>query len=166
MLLCSTPGGGNQNAFLEADIENETGPVLLQSMVRAAQGLKLISIEAGGLVRFTHMILRDHFAFDRAMEVLRDVGESEEARDRAAWAIWQLPDARAVPVLLEATQDSRRYVRGSAIGALGRIGDRAAIPRLSELLKDGTLVDSIYGQTIGHVAARAIAMIDNRNGVG
>jgi len=103
--------------------------------------------------------LRDHLALKCAVEVLSDVGETAEMRDRAAWAVWQIPDPRALPALLLATHDPEPYVRGSAAGALGAIGDEKALHRLREMQKDLTEVTSLYGSTISEVADWAIRRI-------
>jgi HEAT repeat protein len=56
-------------------------------------------------------------------------------------------------------KDPYPYARGSAAGALGRLGDTRAVPALQRLLTDDTPVVSIYGPSIHHVAAAAIAEI-------
>lgn len=84
-----------------------------------------------------------------------------EIRDRAAWALWQIPDERAVNVLIPILDDPYKYARGSAAGALGRIGHKAeaAVLPLIKLLADKEPVSSMYGSRICEVAAVALEMI-------
>ena len=101
--------------------------------------------------------LRDHFAFRYAQDAIHDPDPT--IRDSAAWALWQIPDRRAVDLLLEALGDPYPYARGSAASALGRIGDPRAIGLLTKLLTDKTQVVSTYGNTIADVARWAITQI-------
>jgi hypothetical protein len=82
-------------------------------------------------LRFLHLRMRDYFAFKYAQIALRE--GDPETRDRAAWALWEIPDERAVPLLIEALEDPYKYTRGSAAGALGRIGDARAIEPLRKM---------------------------------
>jgi hypothetical protein len=152
-------GGGNQNIFTRADVVTVAGSTKAADTVLAvAERLHLV-VQEGYRLRFAHLSLRDHLALKCAVEVLSDVGETAEMRDRAAWAVWQIPDPRALPALLLATHDPEPYVRGSAAGALGAIGDEKALHRLREMQKDLTEVTSLYGSTISEVADWAIRRI-------
>jgi HEAT repeat protein len=59
-------------------------------------------------------------------------------RSEAAEALGRIgPEAEAaIPALQELLKDDEAEVRGTAAGALGRLGAKAAIPRLTELLDD------------------------------
>jgi HEAT repeat protein len=84
-------------------------------------------------------------------------------RDSAAWALWQIPDRRVVPLLINALNDPYKYARGSAAGALGRIQDHRAVKPLSKLLDDKTSVGSMYGNTIAEIAAWALEKIGSED---
>ncbi len=60
----------------------------------------------------------------------------EWVRDRAAWALEELGDARAVEPLLARLEDEEWSVRGSAAEALGRLGDARAVEGLLARLED------------------------------
>lgn len=57
--------------------------------------------------------------------------------------------------------DPYRYARGSAAGALGRLGDPRALPKLRGLLRDETEVASMYGSSVREVARWAIRCIES-----
>jgi HEAT repeat protein len=57
-------------------------------------------------------------------------------RRKAAEALGQVGDARAVGPLMAALQDSKAYVRKAAAGALGQIGDARAVEPLVAALND------------------------------
>ena len=59
----------------------------------------------------------------------------EEARWRAADALWQIGDARAVPHLIAALQDPSIKVAGFAASGLGDLGDASAVEPLLELFQ-------------------------------
>lgn len=66
---------------------------------------------------------------------LRD--DHPEVRDRSAWALGELEEPSAVPMLVGALTDSDPAVRSRAVWALGEIEDVAAVPGLVIALKDG-----------------------------
>jgi len=57
-------------------------------------------------------------------------------RWKAAYALGEIGDERAIEPLIEALKDSDEYVRGGAAHALGKIGDKRAVEPLIEALKD------------------------------
>ena len=65
---------------------------------------------------------------------LKDANKS--VRGRAAWALGELGDARAVEPLMEALKDESENVRSGAAWALEKIGDTRAVEPLMEVLKD------------------------------
>ena len=76
-------------------------------------------------------------------------------RSRAAKALGQIGDAKAVKPLNQTLKDESRHVRGKAARALGQIGDRKAVKPLIQALKD-------KGSQNRHVrerAARALGQI-------
>lgn len=112
-------GGGNQNIFrfetFKEHLENNASQFLELTTL-----LNVLYWETDTIIRFSHMLIRDHFAFNYAQASL--TSQFGEIRDRAAWALWQIPDERAVNVLIPVLDDPYKYARGSAAGALGRIG--------------------------------------------
>ena len=60
----------------------------------------------------------------------------EYVRWKAAYALGEIGDERAVEPLIEALKDSDEYVRWGAASALGKIGDKRAVEPLIEALKD------------------------------
>jgi beta-lactamase regulating signal transducer with metallopeptidase domain len=61
---------------------------------------------------------------------------SARVRERAASALGELGDRRAVPELIETLKDENALVREHAASALRDLGDRRAVPALIEALKD------------------------------
>lgn len=60
---------------------------------------------------------------------------SAAARSRAAWALGQLGDRRAVDPLLTALRDERGVLKVAAVEALGELGDDRARERLAALVR-------------------------------
>lgn len=149
-------GSGNMNVFYHKDFEKQLANTASQ-FVELATLLNILYWERGRVIRFTHMLLRDHFAFRYAISSLTH--PSGEVRDSAAWALWQIPDERAVDVLIPVLNDSYKYAKGSAAGALGRIGDERAVLPLIRLLADTEPVYSMYGNRICDIAAVALETI-------
>lgn len=154
LAMSGASGGGNRNLFSIEEAQAELGRSDAYSL--ALDTNNMIAIR-GGALRFYHLALRDHFAFRYAQDAIHDPDPT--IRDSAAWALWQIPDRRAVDLLLEALGDPYPYARGSAASALGRIGDPRAIGPLTKLLTDKTQVVSMYGNTIADVARWAITQI-------
>ena len=73
-----------------------------------------------------------------ADEVTRQIGRMKSpdstVRDMAAWKLGKLGDRRAVPTLIQASQDDEFAVRYSAVSALGEIGDPRAVAALINVL--------------------------------
>lgn len=157
LAMADAGGGGNRNLYT-------TGQILAALRTRDAYELAHrmnLLLVGGSQERFLHAKLRDHFAFRFARHAIQSPSASE--RDSAAWALWQVPDQRAVDVLLPALDDVDPYVRGSAASALGRIGDPRALPLLRRMRSDRTPVVSMYGSTLAEVAQRAIEAIGRRD---
>jgi GTPase SAR1 family protein len=153
LAMADAGGGGNRNLFSRWQARH----VLGEDGLALALDMHVLVPAGPDAVRFFHLAMRDYFAFQSA---LRDAADPDDStRDSAAWALWQIPDARAFDVLLGMLDDPYPYARGSAVSALGRLGDRRAIPALSRLLTDDTDVSSMYGSSIGEVARWAIRQI-------
>lgn len=155
LAMSDAGGGGNRNLFRIAEVQAELGHDIMYSLVLDTS----IMVPAGTrTLRFYHLALRDHFAFRYALGAMHDPDPA--VRDSAAWALWQIPDSRAIDLLLKALSDPDPYARGSAVSALGRIGDPRAIRPLKTLLTDDTQVATMYGDTISDIACWAIAQIN------
>ncbi len=78
----------------------------------------------------------------RAVDPLKSLFISEKygpagLRERAAFGLGLIGDARAVPILIETLEDPVEWVRSAAAWALGEIGDtRAIAPLRARVLKD------------------------------
>ncbi|WP_414755847.1 NACHT domain-containing protein [Anabaena sp. CCY 9910] len=149
-------GGGNMNIFHFVDFLKHLGNNTSQ-LLELVTLLNILYWEKGRVIRFTHMLLRDHFAFRYAQTSLAH--PSGEIRDSAAWALWQIPDERAVTTLIPVLNDPYKYARGSAAAALGRIGNEDAVLPLIKLLADKEPVVSMYGDRICDIAAVSLEMI-------
>lgn len=75
---------------------------------------------------------RDAEAVPHLVRYLRE-STIEEARWRAADALWQIRDRRAVPDLIAALRDPSPMVAGFSASALGDLGDSATVQPLIEL---------------------------------
>ena len=153
LAMADAGGGGNRNLFSI----REARRVLGEDGLALALDMHVLLPAGRDAVRFFHIALRDYFAFQSALRATSD--PDGRIRDSAAWALWQIPDARAFDVLIAMLSDPYPYARGSAAGALGNLGDHRAIPALSRLLSDDTAVASMYGSSIGEVARWAIQQI-------
>jgi len=153
LAMSDAGGGGNRNLFSEAEVQAALG----HDTYKLVRNANIMFATRGGVLRFYHLALRDHLAFQYARAAIHDADPA--IRDSAAWALWQIPDRRVVDLLVEALSDPYPYARGSAASALGRIGDSRAIGPLTMLLSDDTRVVSMYGNTIADVALWAISQI-------
>jgi hypothetical protein len=152
-------GGGNVNTFVEGEVVAPAGgPV--STFLDFAERCGLVSRATANFFSFSSLVFRDHFAVRGGIAGLghKDPG----VRDRAAWALWQVPNRVAVPALLPALSDEYKYARGSAISALGAIGDPRGLEGIRRLSKDHTRVSSIYGRTISDVAGDWLSRIGAR----
>lgn len=82
-----------------------------------------------------------HHAKDDALLVMMRWLSAQDAQQRAfaAWALGELADAAAVPLLLRALHDSTSEVRLAAIKALGCIGDAMTVDAIASCLLDTQL---------------------------
>jgi len=96
-------------------------------------------------------------------EFLKDPTWSQ--RCRAARALGDFDDKRAVPMLIEALKDENVNVRVSAVRALGKLGDLSAIAPLKALDVDDGVTTSGLPTTARDAAKEAIRQIQaNRPG--
>jgi nucleoside phosphorylase len=161
--MADAGGAGNKNTFTLSQISRyiQNYPEDdISKLVECACLLQLMIYDISGSLRFMHMVLRDHFAFEHAMKEI--TASDSRKRDSATWALWEIPDKRALKPLILALKDKNKYVRGNAASALGKIADPCAIEPLRQLLTDETPVVSLYGNRICEVAAAALKAIDTQ----
>ena len=158
------PGGGwwavptlLTTDHIRARFGEDQGDALAEMLVR----LNLLVPTDGTRLRFLHLLLRDHLAFQQALKL----ADSSIAVERVGAMIMlgELRDPRSLSTLAQATKDTRRQVRWQATAALAELKDVATIPVLISMLKDGsqpTLADA-YDQTpmARSIAADAIVAI-------
>jgi HEAT repeat protein len=126
---------GKPAELVEMDVRSfrrQLGPAAL-SFVALAERLGVVVPARRGAVRFTHLLMRDHFAFEEARRRLR---QSDPAGRRSAVGVLGLiGDRRALPQLHQALEDSDDTVKALAIWALGEIGDPAAVEPLLAVIR-------------------------------
>jgi HEAT repeat protein len=113
------------------DIGNAAVPGLLQSLADGNSTIRTFAALGLGEV-------------DRIVELEKVVGalggrltDTDPAvRDRSAWALGEIEDARAVEPLLKALRDTDARVRARVAWALGEIEDPSAVNALVAALKD------------------------------
>jgi hypothetical protein len=102
------------------------------------------------------LIDRKNFNYHFAVDALAKMGKSaavpyllaslekmkwgDEEQASIIWALGQLHDSRATPILTEWTKTHTADMKAVAIQALGGIGDPAAIPALEACLDDDTVL--------------------------
>jgi HEAT repeat protein len=86
----------------------------------------------------------------QAISALR--GPDQAGRDQAMHDLCQL-GARAVPALLRVMYDPHVILAASAVQALGRIGDRRALPNLVDLLRGPSTGDTLRAVVLHAIAA-------------
>jgi HEAT repeat protein len=74
-------------------------------------------------------------------------------RIQAAWTLWFVPDARAVLPLLDTLKYSNPELRLGVVGALGAIGDRAAVGALCRALLSDPRVQRAAAWGLGRIGA-------------
>lgn len=78
----------------------------------------------------------DQNTIEHLIEVLKNENKYVRVRVRAASALGEIKDARAVEPLIEVLDDEDSSVRWNAAMALGQVGDARAVEPLIEALKD------------------------------
>jgi HEAT repeat protein len=101
--------------------------------------------------RFLHLLLRDYLAFPPALAAL--FIPDKVVRLRAASALGNIADPRAVEPLIAALADSDENVRSNAASALGQIADpRAVEPLLLILYDSDSDVSASAAVALGRIA--------------
>ena len=137
----------------------QLGPAALPFLA-FAERLSVVVPARRGTVRFTHLLMRDHFAF---AEACRRLGQSDPAGRRSAVGVLGLiGDRRALPRLYHALEDSDDTVKALAIWALGEIGDPAAVEPLLTVIRDiedanlASLRMLLAAEALGKLGERAV----------
>jgi HEAT repeat protein len=92
-------------------------------------------------VRITSVLIKALGAADFALRI------------QAAWTLWFVPDARAVLPLIDTLKYSNPELRLGVVGALGAIGDRAAVGALSRALLSDPRVQRAAAWGLGRIGA-------------
>lgn len=130
-------------------------PIDIKPFIEFAKKLNFVITLAQGRLAFVHLMLRDHFAFHAAMIAIQDL--RGDIRDIAVRVLGELGDVRAIPILVNAFQDSEEAVCQSAVFALIKIGT-PSVPTLIGELKN---VD----ERLRRAAARALCSIPDERTV-
>ncbi|MGC8959912.1 MAG: HEAT repeat domain-containing protein [Chloroflexia bacterium] len=101
----------------------------------------------------------DHRAIAALIEAAQD--RQVLLRRAAVRSLGRLHDSRVITPLVRALRDPDAQVRLHAVEGLGRLGHEMLIPELERLLQDTA---SVFGQTVGEEARRAIEAIRSRTG--
>ncbi|MGC8667801.1 MAG: MFS transporter [Chthonomonadales bacterium] len=145
----SEPGASTAREALTHISGSQMGALLairrLQSARNEAERRQAIQMLGGG---------KNVLALDELIEALTDA--SLHVRERAAIALGELGDERAVPALIQAAGDPATGITEAAAEALGRIGDERAVPVLAAMLQKG-------GEAEAVAAARALGRIGTRS---
>ncbi|MCD4684978.1 MAG: HEAT repeat domain-containing protein [Anaerolineae bacterium] len=122
----------------------------VQEFIALARQLNLLRADGKSTFRFTHLLLRLHFAsVDRLLAALSD---DEIVRYNVVEALGKLGDVRAVEPLIVALRDENMDVRRNAAEALGLIGDaRAVEPLITALEGEDKWVCSRVAQALGQL---------------
>lgn len=95
----------------------------------------------------------------RLQTLIHDLkSKNPEVQKRAAWALGDKEDEKAVPALIEALKDKDPEVRGMAAWALGEIKDSRALSPLIAALPDG----NAYAR---EMIVKAVGEFENKRGV-
>jgi hypothetical protein len=111
----------------------------LKAFVKLVQQLNLIVPYEKDTFRFIHILLRDYFAFNKSMEILR-IGKISYLRKSAAYSLGSINDKRAIQRLIAAyVLEDFPSVRREIILSLGKIGDERGIHTLKVALYDSNM---------------------------
>lgn len=126
----------------------------LPSLEVMEEKLELFNIEAEkGLVALSMGMLGHRAAREPLEEVLRVSDNKSEQMELVSMGLALLEDEDRVPILQELLAEAGSEAsRGPVIAALGRTGDRRAIPVLVEVLRD------LEGNTQGLLTAAAVGL--------
>jgi HEAT repeat protein len=108
-------------------------PNQANSFLEFAQKLHLLLPPVHGRYRFIHLLLRDHFAANYALECLAK--SDLDARRNAVRVLGTIKEKLAVDILIDLLKDNEFIIRAYAARALGKIGDRKAVSPLIQVLK-------------------------------
>jgi HEAT repeat protein len=155
-LLARLPDAANERATLYVDLlrqiaatgDTRATPLLLDELARGRLGEEPIVDALGAML---------HAGDKRPLvELVARLGApSPSLRRHAAAALQGVVDARAAAALATAASDSEAPVRLMAIGELGRLGAREALPMLAHALAAGD-------EETAAAAAHALGQLDDR----
>jgi HEAT repeat protein len=86
----------------------------------------------------------------------------DDVNYKAAWALGQIGDTRAVQPLIGALDNPDALMRVSAIHALVALRAREALPRLRQMLGDNALPKAGDRVPVGETAREAITVLERQ----
>ncbi|MBZ0317734.1 MAG: HEAT repeat domain-containing protein, partial [Anaerolineae bacterium] len=164
-----------KNTFLQSEnerVENQFGrweiefvpqsvvgePVDVDEFVKQAISINLLFSSEPHWLHFTHLLLRDYFAWAPLFVVVNESWDVV-SRAKAVWSLGQISDSRSVEALLQILTNSKEpyNLRKVAATALGNFKDVRAVDALIDVLNNSYLdTDSAY---IGDAAASSLGII-------
>ncbi len=132
----------------------------MNSLIRIILILSVLFLYSLSASHSEYKYLRDDFyQYDQIEKLIQNLNsENQAVRRRAAWALGETRDPRAVEPLIAVLNNGNRSLQTNAIYALGRMGALAVVP-LIKALEDGD-------RTIRINAAKAMKKIRNPNALG
>jgi HEAT repeat protein len=155
-----TPAEGEPVDLVEIDIRSfrrRLGPAALSFLALAGR-LDVVVPARRGTVRFTHLLMRDHFAFAEASKRLQE--SDPDVRRGAVGVLGLMGDRRALPQLFRALEDPDETVRAVAVSALGEVGDPASLEALLAALQG--MEPGLHAEFTVSLAIEALGRLGDR----
>ena len=130
-------GGGAwtpRPVFTLEHLTERFGAEIASQLAELGSRLSLFIPEENGNYRFAHALIRDHFAFRYVVSMLQH--RLRKVRVAALVVLRDLPDPRAVPLLVAALSDASGPARWNAAKALEELADPRSIEGLIDRLTD------------------------------
>jgi len=96
----------------------------------------------------------------RGVDLLLPLLTDEEVNYKAAWALGEIGDSRAIAPLIDALRDSKALMRIAAIHGLERLRAKDALPYLRALLNDRELPSARDEVSVADTARAAILKLE------
>jgi HEAT repeat protein len=137
------------------DVSSELRGAAMESLEQLGEPLGGLIVQALDGSQRAREELAARSPDDRIAPVLIKALEGADfaVRIQAAWTLWFVPDARAVLPLLDTLKYSNPELRLGVVGALGAIGDRAAVGALCRALLSDPRVQRAAAWGLGRIGA-------------